>query len=60
MADHQLDAGLLRGARTEVAKCLGSELQVPASAEIVLEGTIADETADEGPHADHTGYYNDV
>ncbi len=53
-------AGLLRGARTEVAKCLGSDLQIPASAEIVLEGTIGAETAEEGPHADHTGYYNDV
>jgi UbiD family decarboxylases len=31
-------AGLLRGARTEVARCLGSALTVPASAEIVLEG----------------------
>jgi 4-hydroxy-3-polyprenylbenzoate decarboxylase len=53
-------AGLLRGARTEVVKCLGSELQVPASAEIVLEGVIGDETAPEGPHGDHTGYYNEV
>ena len=54
-------AGLLRGARTEVAKCLGSNLQVPASAEIVLEGAIhPDETALEGPHGDHTGYYNDA
>ena len=34
-------AGLLRGARTELVKCLGSDLQVPATAEIVLEGTIA-------------------
>jgi 4-hydroxy-3-polyprenylbenzoate decarboxylase len=53
-------AGLLRGARTEVVKCIGSDLQVPASAEIVLEGLIADETAAEGPHGDHTGYYNEV
>ncbi|MGQ0654343.1 MAG: 4-hydroxy-3-polyprenylbenzoate decarboxylase [Betaproteobacteria bacterium] len=53
-------AGLLRGARTELAKCLGSDLQVPASAEIVLEGTLGDETAEEGPHGDHTGYYNEV
>jgi 4-hydroxy-3-polyprenylbenzoate decarboxylase len=53
-------AGLLRGARTEVVKCLGSELQVPASAEIVLEGTIGHETAEEGPHGDHTGYYNEA
>jgi len=53
-------AGLLRGARTEVTKCLGSDLQVPASAEIVLEGSIGDDTAEEGPHGDHTGYYNEV
>ncbi len=54
-------AGLLRGARTELARCLGSELQVPASAEIVLEGTIRPgDSADEGPHGDHTGYYNEV
>jgi 4-hydroxy-3-polyprenylbenzoate decarboxylase len=53
-------AGLLRGARTELAKCLGSELQVPATAEMVLEGHIGSETADEGPFGDHTGYYNEV
>ena len=53
-------AGLLRGARTEVVKCLGSDLQVPATAEIVLEGTIGEEAAEEGPHGDHTGYYNEV
>src|SRR5260221_2188321 len=53
-------AGLLRGARTEVVKRIGSNLQVPATAEIVLEGSIGDETADEGPHGDHTGYYNEM
>jgi len=54
-------AGLLRGARTELAKCIGSELQVPATAEIILEGIIKPEdVADEGPFGDHTGYYNDV
>ncbi len=54
-------AGLLRGAKTELVKCQGSELQVPASAEIVLEGFIyPDEMADEGPFGDHTGYYNEV
>jgi len=54
-------AGLLRGAKTELVKCLGSDLQVPASAEIVLEGYIApNETAPEGPYGDHTGYYNEV
>jgi 4-hydroxy-3-polyprenylbenzoate decarboxylase len=54
-------AGLLRGAKTEVVKCLGSDLQVPASAEFVLEGLIhPGEMADEGPFGDHTGYYNEV
>ena len=54
-------AGLLRGARTELVKCLGSELQVPASAEIVLEGVIRpDDSALEGPFGDHTGYYNEA
>src|SRR5205085_6342629 len=53
-------AGLLRGARTELAKCIGSDLQVPASSEIVLEGSIDGETLDEGPFGDHTGYYNEV
>ena len=53
-------AGLLRGAKTELVKCLGSDLQVPASAEIVLEGFIdPEETALEGPYGDHTGYYNE-
>jgi 4-hydroxy-3-polyprenylbenzoate decarboxylase len=53
-------AGLLRGARTELVKCIGSDLQVPASSEIVLEGSIEGETLDEGPFGDHTGYYNEV
>ncbi len=54
-------AGLLRGAKTEVVHCLGSDLQVPASAEFVLEGYIEPgEEADEGPFGDHTGYYNEV
>src|SRR5687767_1604113 len=53
-------AGLLRGARTELVKCVGSSLEVPARAEIVLEGSIGDESAEEGPHGDHTGYYNEV
>ncbi len=54
-------AGLLRGSRTEVANCVSSDLTVPASAEIILEGHIgADDFADEGPFGDHTGYYNEV
>jgi 4-hydroxy-3-polyprenylbenzoate decarboxylase len=53
-------AGLLRGAKTEVAKALGNSLNVPASAEIVLEGVIhPGELALEGPFGDHTGYYNE-
>ncbi|HEC18491.1 MAG TPA: 4-hydroxy-3-polyprenylbenzoate decarboxylase [Gammaproteobacteria bacterium] len=54
-------AGLLRGSKTEVVQCKGSDLQVPASAEFVLEGYLeAGVLADEGPFGDHTGYYNEV
>jgi len=54
-------AGLLRGSRTEVTRCIGNDLQVPASAEFVLEGHLhPDDTAPEGPFGDHTGYYNEV
>lgn len=54
-------AGLLRGGKTEVVKCLSCDLQVPASAEFILEGYIdPNEMADEGPYGDHTGYYNEV
>ena len=53
-------AGLLRGAKTELVKCIGSDLHVPAQAEIVLEGVLhPGETALEGPFGDHTGYYNE-
>jgi UbiD family decarboxylases len=54
-------AGLLRGGRTELVKCQTNDLQVPASAEFVLEGHIRPgEEASEGPFGDHTGYYNEV
>ncbi len=54
-------AGLLRGEKTEVVKSLTNDLQVPASAEFVLEGVIEPgEMAKEGPYGDHTGYYNEV
>jgi 4-hydroxy-3-polyprenylbenzoate decarboxylase len=69
-------AGLLRGSRTEITRCIGTELEVPASSEIVLEGAILPdaanrggqispasagyETALEGPFGDHTGYYNEA
>ena len=54
-------AGLLRNSRTEVVKSLSNELEVPATAEIILEGYIdPHEQAVEGPYGDHTGYYNEV
>ena len=53
-------AGLLRGSRTELTRCILSDLQVPAYAEIVLEGFIyPNDVALEGPYGDHTGYYNE-
>ncbi len=59
-------AGLLRGSKTEVGECFTPlcrehGLQIPASAEYILEGYIdPGEEADEGPFGDHTGYYNEV
>jgi len=54
-------AGLLRGSKTLLVNTRNSGLQVPANAEIVLEGVIhTDDHADEGPFGDHTGYYNEV
>ena len=55
-------AGLLRGKRVELVDCISQpSLQVPATAEIVLEGLVLDnDLAPEGPYGDHTGYYNAV
>ena len=54
-------AGLLRGGRSELVRCIGSDLLVPAHAELTLEGYIEPgEQALEGPFGDHTGYYNDA
>lgn len=54
-------AGLLRGSKTELTTSLSNDLQVPATAEYILEGYIAaNDIADEGPFGDHTGYYNEV
>ena len=54
-------AGLLRGQRTQLTRCIGSDLHVPASAEIILEGYLEPGLdAPEGPFGDHTGYYNEV
>lgn len=54
-------AGLLRGNKTELTTCLSHHLEVPANAEIVLEGFIyPNDMHPEGPYGDHTGYYNEV
>lgn len=54
-------AGLLRGERVDLVPCKTVPIEVPAEAEIVLEGHVAlDEFVDEGPYGDHTGYYNSV
>lgn len=54
-------AGLLRGHKTELTPGRLHDLEVPAKAEIILEGYIyPDDTALEGPFGDHTGYYNEV
>lgn len=54
-------AGLLRGQRTRLTQCIGNELHVPASAEIILEGFLEPGVeAPEGPYGDHTGYYNEI
>ncbi|MGC9239212.1 MAG: 4-hydroxy-3-polyprenylbenzoate decarboxylase [Acidithiobacillus sp.] len=60
ISEHQF-AGLLRGARTDLANATLVPLQVPAHAELVLEGHIyPDDFAVEGPFGDHTGYYNET
>ena len=54
-------AGLLRGRKVELVDCKTVPLQVPAQAEIVLEGHVSlTDTGPEGPYGDHTGYYNAV
>jgi 4-hydroxy-3-polyprenylbenzoate decarboxylase len=54
-------AGLLRGQKVELVDCITQPLKVPATAEIVLEGTVSlTDYGDEGPYGDHTGYYNSV
>jgi len=54
-------AGLLRGSKLELVDCKTIPLQVPAKAEIILEGHVMlDEYVGEGPYGDHTGFYNAV
>src|SRR4029079_6054775 len=60
LAEYQF-AGLLRGKKVELINCRTVPLKVPATAEIVLEGTVSlEDYRDEGPYGDHNGYYNDV
>src|SRR5919201_1815510 len=56
--DELMLAGFLRGEPVELVRCKTVDLEVPANAEIVLEGSIdKDEITEEGPFGDHTGYY---
>jgi 4-hydroxy-3-polyprenylbenzoate decarboxylase len=57
--DEIVFAGWLRGAGVEMVRCRTSDLEVPAQAEIVLEGWVDPrERRREGPFGDHTGYYS--
>ncbi|MBP0649884.1 UbiD family decarboxylase, partial [Mycobacterium tuberculosis] len=52
-------AGIIAASRPRLVPCRTIPLHVPASADIVLEGTVShDEHLPEGPFGDHTGYYN--
>ena len=58
MSEYQF-AGLLRGSKLALTDCKTVPLQVPAEAEIVIEGHVSlTDTGPEGPYGDHTGYYN--
>lgn len=57
--DEMMIAGFLRGKPVEMVKCETVDLEVPAQAEIVLEGYVTlGELRREGPFGDHTGYYS--
>jgi 4-hydroxy-3-polyprenylbenzoate decarboxylase len=57
--DEMMIAGFLRGSPVEMVKCKTVDLEVPANAEIVLEGYVElGELRTEGPFGDHTGYYS--
>jgi 4-hydroxy-3-polyprenylbenzoate decarboxylase len=57
--DEFLFSGFLRGQGVELVRCKTVSLEVPASAEIVLEGYVdLDDQRIEGPFGDHTGYYS--
>ena len=57
--DEMMIAGFLRGSPVEMVRCQTNDLEVPANAEIVLEGYVEiGESRREGPFGDHTGYYS--
>ncbi|HWB96174.1 MAG TPA: menaquinone biosynthesis decarboxylase, partial [Bryobacteraceae bacterium] len=57
--DEMMISGFLRGEPVEMVKCQTCDLEVPANAEIVLEGYVElGELRTEGPFGDHTGYYS--
>ncbi len=57
--DEMMFAGFLRKSPVELVKCKTVDIEVPANAEIVLEGYVdVDELKMEGPFGDHTGYYS--
>jgi 4-hydroxy-3-polyprenylbenzoate decarboxylase len=57
--DEMMIAGFLRGKPVETVRCETSDLEVPANAEIVLEGYVElGELRTEGPFGDHTGFYS--
>ncbi len=57
--DEMLIAGFLRQSPVEMVKCVTRDLEVPANAEIVLEGYVElGELRTEGPFGDHTGFYS--
>lgn len=59
--DEMVFAGFLRRSPVEMVKCVTCDIEVPANAEIVLEGYVEpDELRDEGPFGDHTGFYSPV
>ncbi len=57
--DEMMLAGWLRGKSVELVKCISQPLEVPADAEIIIEGYVDPrEQKIEGPFGDHTGYYS--
>ena len=59
--DEMIFAGFLRGRSVEMVSCLTQDIEVPADAEVVLEGYVDPaDVGPEGPFGDHTGYYTPV